>query len=537
MAIRLDELILPPPMPMVVGILIVVGLAHLGWRLGSFRRAGNANALETAIGFIAVTAVVAAVAYSLAVVHLAETWVLRPIGWSMAAVGVYEIAVFGRKRFAIFGAVLRETWNAVGALERTGLVISGTTIIALAAAALGPPTDADSLAYHLAVPIDWLEHGGAHAQVGWLTMRLVGLGEALNMLGLAAGTDILGACLQIAGLVVAVIAIASGAGSAPARVLAILLVASAPVLLFLVPNQKPQLLPASAIFAALVSFVARREALDRRTIWMAWTAIAFAVGCKYNFLLTGTVVGMVGMIISWSQRKLRASVVAAGCAALLLIGPVWGRNAAVYGDPITPNLEAFKDVPDPAVVRFAKDLREQGVDQVGGGPLASAQEVIGTVRPEFASKVLGVGALAFLLVLPASGSAMWLLISAATATLLVVLFGQISGRFLLEPYLWAGAAAAATIQGESRLRMKLAAGLLSGQTGLVLAFAFVGVVRLFPGGWSWQWREKVMIENATSYAESKWLGEVLPADAVVLALSMRSPVLVPRRTVVHACSV
>ncbi|NIR58223.1 MAG: DUF1420 domain-containing protein, partial [Gammaproteobacteria bacterium] len=31
-------------------------------------------------------------------------------------------------------------------------------------AALGPVTDADSLDYHLGVPLDWLRHGGAYAR-------------------------------------------------------------------------------------------------------------------------------------------------------------------------------------------------------------------------------------------------------------------------------------------------------------------------------------------------------------------------------------
>ena len=100
--------------------------------------------------------------------------------------------------------MLKAYFKGASWTERLGLGLSLVITLALFGAVLGPATDADSLEYHLGVPLDWLRHGGAYARPDWFHARLAGLGEAINMLGLAMGTDNLGAVFQAAGLVVAI---------------------------------------------------------------------------------------------------------------------------------------------------------------------------------------------------------------------------------------------------------------------------------------------------------------------------------------------
>ena len=100
---------------------------------------------------------------------------------------------------------MAEYWRYGSRVNRYALTVSIVALTGLFAAALGPAIDADSLDYHLAVPLDWLRHGGAYPRPDCSAARYVGLGESLNMLGLAAGTDGLGAAFQAAGLVVALI--------------------------------------------------------------------------------------------------------------------------------------------------------------------------------------------------------------------------------------------------------------------------------------------------------------------------------------------
>jgi len=524
-------MILQPPLPLVLGVLMAMGFGHLGWRLA--RAGGWGRSVDVAAGFIVATASVTALVHGLALVHVARPSVLRALSWTIGLIGIIELVGYGRARMRALGAVLSATWSAAGPLGRAGLIVALLTGAATVAAGLGPATDADSLAYHLAVPMEWLRYGGVHTQPYWLHMRLVGLGESLNMLGLAGGTDILGACLQLGGLLAVIGTMWSLGKSAIARVLGLLFVVSTPVLLFLVPNQKPQLLPAAALFAALTLFITGRGGPGCDNPCLAWVAVAFAMACKHSFLLTGSVVGTVGLIAGWKEGRLRYFLIAALTTGVLLIGPVWARNTYIYGDPITPNLEALRRKPDPVVVEFARTLRSYGTEPSSGGLAGAVWSSILTIRPEAAATVLGVGAFAFLVAVPASGGAIPFLLSAVAATLLIVGLGQVGARFLLEPYLWAGAAVITSIEKSGTLRVRIFLCALLAQGAAVLFMWIVGAARLLPGSWTMALRERTMSATASGYTEAKWLDRILPPDAVVLGLSTRSHALVPRRSVVY----
>src|SRR5262249_46266181 len=140
--------------------------------------------------------------------------------------------------------LLRDRLSDASIVRRWIWVAGGLTAIGLALAALGPPTEVDTLTYHLTVPLDWLQHG-TRATPDWLPSSPAGLGEALNLVGLAAGTDCLGAVLQAAGAVVATIALAGVARASIDTDLALALVLGCPLLSFMVLTNKPQLLPSA----------------------------------------------------------------------------------------------------------------------------------------------------------------------------------------------------------------------------------------------------------------------------------------------------
>jgi hypothetical protein len=100
----------------------------------------------------------------------------------------------------------------------------------------------------------------------------------------------------------------------------------------------------------------------------------------------------------------------------------------------------------------------------------------------------------------------------------------LQARFFLEPYLWivaAGAASAWTLS--KRLLFKL----LLGQLVVVALAAMFGAATLFPGSITSAWRDRVMSRASYGYAETRWLNQVLPPDAVVLS-NIRSSALMPR---------
>ena len=73
-------------------------------------------------------------------------------------------------------------------------------IVGYALLALAPVTSADSLDYHMGVPIQILNTGYMYGTPEWFHSRLSGNGEAIIALGLSVGAEQFGSLLQFIGL-------------------------------------------------------------------------------------------------------------------------------------------------------------------------------------------------------------------------------------------------------------------------------------------------------------------------------------------------
>jgi hypothetical protein len=525
--LRLEDVVLPPPLPAIVEIAIVAGVAYLGCRVAIRLRGDKAEALDFAAGFVAVAAIAAGVLHGLALAKLTPLAVLRPIGWGLGAVGVFAIV---RHRARIVAVVRREVvplWHAPP-LDRAAAVVAGLSILGLGLAALGPPADADSLDYHLGLALEWLRHGGVHPRPDWFPSRLAGITESINMLGLAAGTDSLGAGLQFGGMIAAGVALRSFAETPRDRLLAWLLIACCPVIAFLVPTQKPQMLPAAGTTIAIVMAVRRFDDFRPADAALALTAAAFAVASKFTFILSA---GFVVVLCLGAGRKSRRTGFLLGATVVTfaaLVLPMLLRNLAFYGDPLSPMLERFRAHPDPEVAFYAGYLRTIAGEPTLKNLLRLPIDLTVSIHPGEFSTVLGLGVLAFIPALRAPGRPRLLLWAALGAAILGVVLGQLSSRFFLEPFLWAGAAAvAAGWTGTKRLLLRV----LTLQGAATAIFALLGAASLFPGALTPGLRHAVLTRSAPGFTEGEWLDEVLPADAVFLGIQ-RFHVFSPRPFVV-----
>ncbi len=513
-----------------MAVLIFAGVGALAEPLSLCLRGRAREPVDFAASFVLVTATLCALLHGITWFGLRHlVWVTRLAGWGLAILGL--IALCRLVSVARAKRRLGLRWYRQQTLYvRLAMALAGVTLVGYLAATLGPATDIDSLDYHLGVPLDWLLHGGAYPRPDWLHARLVGLGEMINMLGLAAGTDSLGAVFQFGGLLIAAVGVDAFAEGVGDRVLGILLVVGCPVMLSLVPIQKPELLPAAATAVALVMLVERWGQLDISTTVLAFGCVAFAMACKYSFLLTGVVALAVGLVAARRSRSMPSALAIGALALIVLPGQVWARNLVFYHDPISPLLERFKPAGDPYVVGFA-DLLRVAPDLVKvsvGRLLLLPWQLTATVRLGEVPTILGLGTFAFILALRNVRTRV-LVLAAAGATLLIVSVCMLQTRFFLEPYLWCAAAAVGA--PDSGFKSAMRSGLLA-QTGIVAALALFLGVTLFPGALTLGLRDHVMSAAADGYQATKWLNTVLPADAVVLTHLRSSHALLGRRFVV-----
>ena len=280
--LQLRDVVLPPPLPLLISLLLVLGLLQLSVRGACWLMGDNLRPVDYAAAFVCTTGLVAAFLHAMAWAGYASIPLLRSLGWGLMVLAPVELY---RWRHISVRPVLQAYFNRASLTERLGLGVSLVITLALLGAALGPATDADSLEYHLGVPLDWLRHAGAYARPDWLHARLAGLGEAINMLGLAMGTDNLGAVFQATGLVVAMIGVTAFATTRSERLFGILCVAACPVILTLVTTQKWQMLPAAGLTVALVLMLDRERQFDPRTALLGF-GCARLCGWQQIFLST-----------------------------------------------------------------------------------------------------------------------------------------------------------------------------------------------------------------------------------------------------------
>ncbi len=505
-----------------LSILIVAGLANLGARLARVLLRREPDADELTGGYLIAVAAVGAAAHALALAHLADPTLLRILSWGLGIAGVLHLPALAATTSRLWTSVVAAI-PSLSLLDRVALALCAVLLVAFGLGALGPPTDADSLTQHLAVPLDWLRSQGAYARPEWHRARLAGLGEAVTMVGLAGGTDTLGACLQFTGLIIAVRAIATFAAGRRDAIVGALLVLGCPAMLFLALTQKFQLLPTAATTFALILIVRRLKELDAARLTLAFGAVAFAISCKYSFLFSGVVILAFGLWDAYRARRLAGALAIAAIALALLAAPVYARNWSFYGDPVSPFLERFRQHPDPVIVALAEALQKSDGPLTPTDMLALPATFVAPFSIGDLSQPLGVGVLFALVAALSRGSSRRLVAAAGAVTALSLLFGQVTPRFFLEPYLWCGAAALASTTPIRRALERL----LMAQAAIVAAAAVFMAATLAPAIVSEQRRDRVMTTMASGYAEARWIDEIVPRSAVVLT-STGSYALLPR---------
>lgn len=478
---------------------------------------------------VCVLAVIAVMVQGLVMASCAYQEVLMGVFGGICAAGVLliwrlcsewrQIAEWGRCRLE------SGQW---GMMETAGWSLLAVLVVLYGLLALGPVRDTDSISYHMGAALDILRHHGLAPRADWLTMRLAGAGEHFNLLGLSAGVETVGSVLQWGGVAMVVMCLAFAPGRRENRLWAALAFASIPHISWLVGNQKPQLLPLGAVVVAALLLARHQRSHNTARELLAFGCVFFAVACKHSFILTGGVVVLVWLHISWRRKALLMSVVRLVLAYALLASPFHIWKLVMFGDPLSPLLERFKASPEPALLILAESLRNYQ-DSMAAFPF----HLIIPRSWVVANLVLGFGlGVAVVLLNPfkAGRGARLLMGVAAAQVVFILMAGQCTTRFMLEPFslLLCGLALASGVRVHA-----WQAGLTGVQALITIARVTDVVLLLLPAVWNGELKDKVMSQASHGYALCKWLNQTLPSDSVVL-IDTQSNYFAPRRFVTGA---
>jgi hypothetical protein len=214
-------------------------------------------------------------------------------------------------------------------------------LVAYGLLCLTVPTDADSLNYHLALPVDILNSGSLWFNKDYLCFRMAGFGEMINIIGVANGCPQLGAFIQMIALFW-ILAVFLHAVPQENRITLLTAFLAIPVLLFLLPNQKHQLTGILCTSFCFFVLSEKKDVITPRVSSLLIALLFFAAGIKYSFLISAAVLLL---LMAWNCQSRSEIFRLAGKIILwflIILGPVLIFRWIHLGDPLSPFLERFK---------------------------------------------------------------------------------------------------------------------------------------------------------------------------------------------------
>lgn len=455
--------------------------------------------------------------------HIAQ--VLKALGFITAAVGLCFLIYICWLSCRL--SRLRNCFVFCG-FKKLDILLLGL-VAAYSLLSLAPSTDADSLDYHLGIALQVLNTGGWIFTPEWFHSRLAGSGEVLNAIGLSIGVEQFGSLLQFSGLLAIVSLLVPGerpnSNLSSAAIFAIIFAAS-PALLQLISASKPLLLPVAMTTLAFALILKNPEHRKAHFL-LACFLVMSASQMKLNFLMSGCVIGTMGLVLMQRAGHLRFALLAGVSLACFIMLPYALWKSIHFGGSIVDALLMPFPGGWPGYEHFELALRNWREST-----LSFPFSLVFTTSPGLITTTLGIGpilAMIGLAILVRKGTKFPLslaCIGILLVTILGIAIGQSGARFYLEPFAWMLLLLSWQRPVSPLFSNRIVWGAVVCQALLTLSLIIFGIYALLPGAFSPAWRNHVMEKSANEYAEMQWAASILPADAVLLS-EARSKALSP----------
>ena len=197
---------------------------------------------------------------------------------------------------------------------------------------LSPASDADSLAYHLNLPVQFLNKGTLLiSPIVNTHIFILSLGEMLNLIGLSIGTDCLGATTQWFSFLLFLNLFKENINKYWEKIIISQLILAPFLLLFLLGSQKNQLLGAITL---CLSFIL----ISKEKTWKQGLALIFiACSFKLSFSIIGSMIYLKSLIQHLPQKRVKYLFYSSICYLFFLF-PFHLKNYQEFSTPIPPFL-------------------------------------------------------------------------------------------------------------------------------------------------------------------------------------------------------
>ena len=432
---------------------------------------------------------------------------------------------------------LYKPYNFKGILEKFRLINTKTKLLLFLIIfgyfliSLLPVTDPDSLDYHLTLPYLSLMNGKFFIQKEWFTSQLSGAGEALIILGLSINAYKLSSILQFASLFAVMIAIIDlkqikSHFNLDSKILICLSILCIPSFLFLTFTAKPQLFPIGTNFIAfLITFFILPFEKDTKKSITIFFIICFLSLCstqfKFSFFLS---TGIILLLAFYEMIKKKLLIKSLFITLTLFVIIVFPRE---YFDYNYLSKDIIKNFFQPATDDYISGAFVESLKHGTGNPRFFPywlfvplheyykQYWYGQLALGRVTEIVGFTVLIFLVNFkfkPMKKIIFAVLIFFALA----IPFGQPTGRFFIEPFLWLIVGSIYYLHSKNNLLLKVFKKLLIINSIIIFIAIIFTIKNFLPGIFSIESHKNILRKYSEGYQLYEWANKNLPKNSTIL---------------------
>ncbi len=399
------------------------------------------------------------------------------------------------------------------------LIILGYFIISLL-----PITDPDSLDYHLTVPNLSLINGSFFIQKEWLTSQLSGAGEAIIILGLSINALKFSSLLQFFAIFIIILSILSLRNGKKifdpeSKILVCLAILCIPSFLFLVFTAKPQLFSICSNFLAfIITFIFLPSEKNRTRQLTMFSIVVFlclsSTQFKFSFFLSS------GIIISFAYIEMIKKKIYLKSSLIILFFTLIIIFPREYYDYKYLNNDIISNFFSPIANDFVSDSFLSSMKHGVGNPrylpywlffpFESNSFNLGSI-----TQIIGLSVILFIVNFKLR-PVKQIVYASLIFFIFAIPFGQSTGRFFIEPFLWLLVGSLYYLNSNKNLLLKIFRSFILVNSITIFIILLFTIFNFFPSIFSIDNHKKILSKYADGYDLYHWANRTLPQDAIVL---------------------
>lgn len=387
---------------------------------------------------------------------------------------------------------------------------------------LSPITDPDSLEYHIGVPLYSVKYGIFFIKDYWLHSQLAGSGEALSTVGVSVHAMQIPTFIQFVSLLLLISTIHYSKSkffsniSHQSRYFIYLTIVSCPVFLFLGNTAKPQLFAiATSFIAFFLTFIVlpkeNKQENKKKFFILIILLSLFTTQIKYSFFLSCGIIVIFSFYEMYKAKLFFYSIFVSAILFSLIVVPREAYDYFYINKNILVNF--FFPIADPYLYERIHSSLRHGIGLSRNFP----HWLLFPTKLGEVTYTLGLGMLMVFFNFSLKSSEIKKILYALIIYFALGLyFGQPSGRFFTEPFLWIILIASINFKFYKNFFYKIFYFSITMQAILITLALIFSTYNFLPGILSKKNYSEVLSKFADGYAIYNWSNKNLPNDSVLL---------------------